>query len=235
VKHPAYATTTGTANTFAVTLNPAPPNGYEDGLGIVAKINISSTGASTLNVNGLGAKAIKDSLGNAITSGGLKLNPPYTLRYESTSGNFIVQGKGGGGNATTFDLLSGKTATVDTGQINGAMPNRGTFNLALGVTVPAGYYSGGTVPSGKKYANGTTAPEQTYGVSSTAVSGLSFTPRIVIAKTIGHSEGNVYSWLINSILGAGFPRWISDGSICFKRYTGNNKCKWVYSKLPYKL
>lgn len=90
-KHIPYAVATGSANTYAVTLSPA-PTAYVDGMAICVKINVASTGASTLNVNGLGAKTILDSLGNAITSGGLKAGVPYTLRYNGT--NFIVQGKG---------------------------------------------------------------------------------------------------------------------------------------------
>ena len=108
-----YVTSTGTANTYAVTLSPA-PTAYTDGMRVTVKINVAATGASTLNVNSLGAKAIKDSLGNAITSGGLKANTPYTFCYEATSGSFIVLGKGGGGTATASQILSGYTATTDT-------------------------------------------------------------------------------------------------------------------------
>jgi hypothetical protein len=121
VNHVPYAVATGVANTYAVTLNPA-PTAYIDGMAVAVKVNVASTGASTLNINGLGAKAIKDSLGNAITSGGLKANIIYSMRYEATSGNFIVQGKGGGGNASSTDLYLGTTATVDTGQIVGTNP-----------------------------------------------------------------------------------------------------------------
>lgn len=123
VRQPGYAVATGSANTYAVTLSPA-PTAYVDGMAITVKINVASTGTSTLNVNGLGAKSIKDSLGNAITSGGLKANTPYTLRYESTSGSFIVQGKGGGGNTIASHILAGETATVDSGPVVGTMPNR---------------------------------------------------------------------------------------------------------------
>lgn len=136
VKHPAYITTTGVANTYVATLNPAPTS-YMDGLGIVAKINVASTGASTINANGLGAKPILDSFGNSITAGGLKANTPYTLRYESTSQSFIVQGKGGGGNSVASDLRLGKTATVDTGQIIGTLDltNLLAQNILNGITI----------------------------------------------------------------------------------------------------
>lgn len=152
VRQPPYVVATGLANTYAVTLNPA-PEAYVDGMGVCVKINVDSTGASTLNVNSLGAKSIKDSSGNAITSGGLKSNTPYTMRYDSVSGNFIVQGKGGGGgNATAAQLLSGVTATVDSGPITGTMPNNGSVSTTIpsnggSVSIPAGYTPGGTVYS----------------------------------------------------------------------------------------
>ena len=125
VHHVPYAVDTGVANTYAVTLSPA-PTAYVDGMAVAVKIANASTGVSTINVNALGAKPILDSLGNAITAGGLKAGIIYSMRYNATTGNFIVQGKGGGGNATAGDLLSGKTATVDTGPITGTLALTGT-------------------------------------------------------------------------------------------------------------
>jgi hypothetical protein len=132
--HIPYKVATGSANTYAVTLSPAPA-AYVDGMAVCVKINVASTGASTLNVNSLGAKTILDSLGNAITSGGLKANTPYTMRYNGTS--FIVQGKGGGGTALSGDLRLGKTATVDSGQITGTLDlsNLLSQNILSGVSI----------------------------------------------------------------------------------------------------
>ena len=152
VSHPGTGTTTNSGNAYAVTLNPV-PSSYVDKMGLILTINADSTGVSTINVNGLGAKGIKKANGNDVTN--LKNGGIYSLRYNSTTGNFILQGEGGSGNAIASDLLSGKTASTDAGDIIGAMPNRGTFNLGLGEAVPAGYYNGGNVPSGVKKANGT--------------------------------------------------------------------------------
>lgn len=139
-----YAVATGTANNYAIAVSAI--TALYDGLAVCAKINIASTGASTININGLGAKAIVDSLGNPITSGGLKANTPYTLRYNGV--NFILQGKGGGGNVTADKLLIGTTATGDSGAIVGTMPDNGAINITPGTTaqaIPPGYISGGTV------------------------------------------------------------------------------------------
>ncbi len=95
VRQPGYGVTAGGTTTYTLTLNPA-PTAYLDGMGIAIKINAANTGASTINVNGLGAKALKDNLGNDFAAGALALNTIYSFIYNATSGNFILRGKGGG-------------------------------------------------------------------------------------------------------------------------------------------
>jgi hypothetical protein len=106
-----------------------------------------STGAVTINVNGLGAKTIKKSNGNALASGNLKAGIPYTLRYNGT--DFILQGEGGEyGNATAGQVLSPNTFGTDSGIVAGTMPNNGGLSITPGATaktIPTGYTSGGTV------------------------------------------------------------------------------------------
>ena len=111
IRQPGYGTTAGSANTYTVTLSPA-PTVYIDGIGIIVKINAANTGASTLNVNGLGAKAIADSKGNALTAGKLRLNGVYALRYDGT--NFVLLGEAieGSGSGLDADLLDGKDSTA---------------------------------------------------------------------------------------------------------------------------
>lgn len=92
VRQPGYAISTGVANTYLATLNPAPAN-YVDGMGIVVKINVANTGASTLNVNGIGAKPIIDSKGYQIQAGKLLYGRIYSLKYDGA--NFQLQGEGG--------------------------------------------------------------------------------------------------------------------------------------------
>lgn len=90
-----YAVTTGTPTAYAITLNPA-PIAYVDGMGVTIKPLLTNTGASTLNVNGLGAKPIKNSDGTELSAGDLVSYGMYSLRYNSTTGNFILVNKGGG-------------------------------------------------------------------------------------------------------------------------------------------
>ena len=62
------------------------------------------------------------------------------------------------GTATAAQILSGKTAWVNGKKITGTMPNRGNLNWkpsnGTTYTVPAGYYSGGTLDSRDAYNNG---------------------------------------------------------------------------------
>lgn len=112
-------------------------------------VGSNAIGNCSLNLNNYGAKNIKDSFGNIVNN--LKANIPYNLCYNGS--DFILQGKGGGGNATADKLLSGSTATVDSGSITGTMPNQetktATLNCGGSYIIPAGYHNG----SGKVTAN----------------------------------------------------------------------------------
>jgi hypothetical protein len=136
-----YVEATGTTNTYSATLNPA-PSSLVSGLALAVKIPIGSTGASTININNLGAKGIKKANGSDVTN--LKAGGIYTLRYDGS--NFILQGEGASGNATASDLLSGKTATTDAGEIIGTIPSKAAQTYTPGTTnqvIPAGQYLAG--------------------------------------------------------------------------------------------
>lgn len=175
VRHPGYAIASGSANTYSVTLSPAPTT-YLEGMAIAVKINVDNTGASTINVNGLGSKTIKKPNGSDVSAGNLKAGSIFTLRFNGT--NFILQGEGGAGTAQPADVLSDKTFTNDTGEQVGTMPNRGNVNQSLTnqgqqYTIPAGYHGGG----GKVTAN---------------ISNLS-AANIVAGKTVGGISGTFSS------------------------------------------
>lgn len=192
-----YGATTGSANTYALTLDPAPP-ALVDGLCVSLKITTVNTSASTINVNGFGAKPIVDSKGNAMTSGKLKAGSIYTMRYNGA--NFILQGEGASGNAIASDLLSGKTASVDAGDIVGTLALTGTAVAADIVSGKTAYNTDAKTKvtgtnTNKKWASGTataTSGNSTFlyasGVSftkpSVTVSGLNFVPSVVLLEEI---------------------------------------------------
>lgn len=128
---PYAGTTTGTVNTYAIAI-PA-IIALTVGMAVSLKFNIDSTLASTLNWNGLGAKGIKKANGTNVTN--LKATGIYTLRYDGT--NFILQGEGASGNAIASDLITGKTATTDAGEITGTLDlsNLLAANVKVGTTI----------------------------------------------------------------------------------------------------
>ena len=166
---PYGGTTTGVANTYAI----ATPviTALTTGMAVSVKFNLDSSGASTLNWNGKGAKGIKKANGTDATT--LKATGIYTLRYDGT--NFILQGEGASGNAIASDLLSGKTAEVGAGDIVGTMPNKvgsATVITPSGADqiIPQGYYDG-VVGSGKVAALTITAGDSLLLANTSILSG----------------------------------------------------------------
>jgi hypothetical protein len=146
-----YGVAKGSANAYTITLQPAPAS-YKEGMAVAVKIHATNTGASTININGLGAKGIRKANGNNVSAGNLKAGSIYSMRYNGA--NFILQGSDSAGNATPGDVLSGKTFSndIDTDLI-GTMPNRAGHVTAQslsrnGTTLrfrpQPGYYSGTT-------------------------------------------------------------------------------------------
>lgn len=85
-----YAAATGSSNAFAITLTPAVAAMADIvGMPIVFKANHSVTGASTLNVNGLGATSIKRKNDIAIATGDIENSQMVTVIYDGT--NFQMQ------------------------------------------------------------------------------------------------------------------------------------------------
>lgn len=156
--HTPYLITSGGANAYTATLSGYTV--YTRGDSFRIEINATNTGSSTLNINSLGARQILDSLGNSVMSGSLKTGIPYTVCFNGL--NFILQGKGGGGNLTPEVLLSGYNGTGDIGNVVGTMANNGAVNATLGIngtyTITKGYHNG----QGKITQNITTKSAQTY-------------------------------------------------------------------------
>ncbi|WP_242864990.1 hypothetical protein [Clostridium botulinum] len=129
----------------------------------------NASGNCTVNLNNYGAKNIKDSFGNIVNN--LKANIPYNLCYNGS--DFILQGKGGGGNATIDKVLSASTFTNDSGPQTGTMPNQGTktatLNCGGSYIIPSGYHNG----SGKVTANSLASQTQGNATAAQIIAGFS--------------------------------------------------------------
>lgn len=63
---------------------------YQDGLALIVVINATNTGPATLNVDGLGAKALKKEAGTDLVAGDLVAGYHYLITYDLSIDAFIV-------------------------------------------------------------------------------------------------------------------------------------------------
>jgi len=148
-KHIAYAVASGT-NTYTVSIPGITQ--LVEGMSVKIKFANGNTGASTLNINDLGAKNIVKSNGNALSAGNIKAGQICHLVYNGV--NFQLLGEGGEyGTALPEHVLEGYTIGTENGLVEGTMPNNGSQSATLTITgsekptktIPAGYTTGGTV------------------------------------------------------------------------------------------
>lgn len=148
-----YGTTTNVGNAYSVTTASGKPNTLSGFVRVTIKVNAANTGASTLNVNGLGAKEIRKGNGNPVYANNLKAGSIYTLVYDGSSA-FILQGEGGEyGTAIAGDVRATKTIGTDSGLVAGTLTTRATapLNITPGTTDvirQAGIYDGDIIIKG---------------------------------------------------------------------------------------
>lgn len=107
-----FAVATGAADAFVVTYSPAITS-YSLGLIISFKANNAITGASTVNVNGLGAKAIKAN-GEDTELGDIPVDAYVRAIYDGTNFSLIDPKKTISGNRNIIVGVSGATANAST-------------------------------------------------------------------------------------------------------------------------
>lgn len=90
-------------NNYTVTANSSLT--YTQNFTVLVKFTNANTGSSTLNVNGLGAKAIKKSVTSNLASGDILANQIFLLVYDGT--NFQLVGSGGSGGGGTWGTITG--------------------------------------------------------------------------------------------------------------------------------
>ena len=147
------------------------PEGYHNGKGKITVSSLSSqtdgTATASQILSGKTAwvdgKKITGTMANqGAKSTTLNAGKSYTIPagYHNGSGKITAASLSSqtSGTATAAQILSGKTAWVNGKKITGTMANRGELNWkpsnGTTYTVPAGYYSGGTLDSRDAYNNG---------------------------------------------------------------------------------
>ena len=124
--HIPYVVATGT-NSYAVNIQGI--TALTEGMSIKVRFQNANTGTATLNINGLGAKAIKKSNGNALASGNIKAGQILHLVYTGS----VFQLLGEGQVQLTNSVSSTSTTTAATpnsvkqayDKANAALPKTG--------------------------------------------------------------------------------------------------------------
>ena len=105
------ATDSGSADAYAIALSPA-ITAYVAGQEFTFKAGATSTGASTLNVNGVGVKNIKKKNDQAIAAGDIEANAIIKVFYDGTSFQMLSQTATGGMTSFTLTGDSGSNQTI---------------------------------------------------------------------------------------------------------------------------
>lgn len=128
-----YIVATGTANNYILTPSPAIVS-YEEGLTYLVKINATNTGASQVNVSGLGNVDIVKLVDTNLSGGELVEDTIYRIVYDGS--NFQIIG------TTTYGFKNANitsAATVNLANITGTYAHiTGTTTISSFGTVPAG-------------------------------------------------------------------------------------------------
>ena len=144
---PAYqATDTGTANAHVIALSPA-ITAYASGQKVTFKSGSANTTASTLNVNGLGVKAIKKLHDQDVASGDIESGSIVTVVYDGTNFQMTSQVAAGASGAPAA-ATSAKTAayTVVAGDAGSTiLCSAASADYAVALTAAATLGNGFTV------------------------------------------------------------------------------------------
>lgn len=109
IKAKDLVTTAGGTTTYTLTPTPA-VGAYVTGQEFSIKMNATNTGASTINVSGLGAKSLTKGGATALASGDLLIDAVYKITYDGTQ--FQVSGISGSTAATRAENATGTSNTL---------------------------------------------------------------------------------------------------------------------------
>jgi hypothetical protein len=121
-----YSADTGSVNAMVATLSPAPTS-LTNGMFVVADIKLTNTAtAVTLNVNGLGAKAVVlDGAGTLPSIGQLTIGTFYGFQYDSSASKFQIVFSG---DSLTHSASASASATAAAASATAAATSYDDFN-----------------------------------------------------------------------------------------------------------
>lgn len=223
-----YATSTTGDDTYVVTLSPVPA-AYAAGMVVRFKPDTANTGACTLNVNSLGAKAIKLNVSDDPPNNTIKANTVATVVYDGTNFQLIntpealVGGTGSSGDnfhyhtynyrlATNTSAITVSDATLTT-ILTGTVPG-GVMGTANGVKfrffVSDCDYNSNTITVNLKYGSTTIASA---GISGGATSNhVGFVDGILLASGATSTQFGTVQFILTENNNAAAPTLITTDS-----------------------
>ncbi|MES2183036.1 MAG: hypothetical protein V4505_00690 [Pseudomonadota bacterium] len=123
-----YAVDTGSANAYAVTAGSA-IIAYVDGLTLLVKAANGNTGASTINVNALGATAIVRQDGTALQANDILEGVIVQISYDATAGKFQISNNALAMANSAF--ASATTATTQAGLAAASAASAASYSASL--------------------------------------------------------------------------------------------------------
>jgi hypothetical protein len=131
-----YFADTGAVNALVVTIVAPQTFGYTAGVSLDVKIGTTNTGATTINVNGLGIKNVTTQSIGALVSGQLIVGGIYTLKYDGTQFQIVGSNVSPLGVSVTKVKAAGTTRSGITVLANDpdlvyAIPVAGTYAYEL--------------------------------------------------------------------------------------------------------
>lgn len=133
----------------------------------------------------------KSNLATAITNAGVTTNGDDTFETIIANISNIMSSTTNDATATEERILIGQTAYINGNKVTGTMADRGTLNWnptsSTNYTVPAGYYSGGTISTSNAYNAGYNAGKAASTAKLTLVaSGLTSTGSINVSSKLSN-------------------------------------------------
>jgi hypothetical protein len=104
-----YGAASGAANAYEIVLIPA-PTAYQAGMMLTFKANVTNTGATTLNINGLGAKTLKKQVTNDLIANDIVLGQMVIVIYDGI--NFQILNNNNNSNTNSTNTSNDLIYTV---------------------------------------------------------------------------------------------------------------------------
>jgi hypothetical protein len=132
-----YYVDSGAADAYVITPSPA-ITAYEEGQRFIFRATNANTGASTLNINALGATAIQTNDGNALGANAIIVGGYYEVTYDSNGSRFVF--------TSPSSLQLHQSSDVDHDTTTNFVADEHIDHTAVTITAGTGlsYSSGGT-------------------------------------------------------------------------------------------